>query len=181
MVLGTELDQIGVRVFYPLSIHWHNIRSYYILIKLTPHGFLVILDIPESHLMKCSTFFVNSAVNQIFSINALTHALSASQAVIKISICCKSSPYPCGNILVIAGYGIQTTPKTKTLKFKRAQLQKSDKITSRFWCDSALHYRALQHDEHTLQQPLHQTLEPIQHTNGTKYGSFKNSKPYSSP
>ena len=75
-------------------------------------------------------------VNQIFSINALTHALSASQAVIEISICCKSSPYPCGNILVIAGYYIieHTTPKTKTLKFKRAQLQKSDKITPRFWC-----------------------------------------------
>ena len=28
-----------------------------------------------------------------------------------------------------------TTPKTKTLKFKRAQRWKSDKITPRFWCD----------------------------------------------
>ena len=94
MVLGTQLDQIGVCFYYPLSIHWHDIRSYY-FIKLTPHGFLVILYIPESHLMKCSTFCVNSAKSiKFFSINALTHALSASQAVIEISICCKSSPYP---------------------------------------------------------------------------------------
>ena len=31
-----------------------------------------------------------------------------------------------------------TTPKTKTLKFKRAQLEKTDKIPPRFWCVTCL-------------------------------------------
>ena len=58
------------------------------------------------------------------SLCALFFASQTPGALIEIWICCKSSPYPCGNILVIVGYYIfeHTTPKTKTLKFKRAQL-----------------------------------------------------------